>query len=88
MINIKYFLNDKMKLLIVIKEHQINVAGITMCPMNQQEMADAVGCSKSTLNKMMRELVREGYVRVHKRGKYILTKESQDVINRLDLIKE
>lgn len=87
MSDIEYFFNKRMELLIIINNHQINVGDIIVCPMNQQEMANALGCSKSTLNKILKELINDGYVEVYKEGKYVLTDKSKIVIDRIDLIK-
>lgn len=34
------FINEKMKVLIIFKENQLEIEGKNICPLNQQEIAD------------------------------------------------
>ena len=80
----KDFINDKMKVLLAIKEHLIDVEGVSSCPLNQDELASIVGCSKVKVNNLLKELVNDGYVEVPKKGRYMLTKLAYQVINKME----
>ena len=54
-----FFMNDRMKVLQIINQHQICVEGNSFCPLNQQEIADLVPCSKLKANQIIRELIDE-----------------------------
>ncbi len=61
MIERDFFMNDRMKVLQIINEHQICMEENRFCPLNQQEIADLVPCSKLKANQIIRELINEGY---------------------------
>ena len=56
------FINEKMKVLLVISENSMEIDGIKVCPLNQQEIANQVPCGKPKVNQIIRELTEEGYV--------------------------
>ena len=56
------FVNDKMKVLLILKEHQVEIEGISVCPLNQQEIANQVPCGKLKANQIIKELIDDGYV--------------------------
>lgn len=53
-----------MKVLLILKEHQVEIEGISVCPLNQQEIA----------NQVIKELIDGGYVEMMRiKGRYIIT---------------
>ena len=76
-----FFMNDRMKVLQIIYQHQISVEGNSFCPLNQQEIADLVPCSKLKANQIIRELIDAGYVEmIRSRGRYIVTEKGNIVL--------
>lgn len=83
------FINDKMKVLIIISKHQVETPGARFCPLSQQEIADLLPCSKLKINNIIKELVDEQYVeRKRKRGRYTLTNKAVELLNKYELDKE
>ena len=76
---IKCFINDNFQTLSYLYDirGEDNRARIT-----QQEVADALGVSRSTLNKIMNELKKEGYIKQdgNYMGRYIVTDAAISVI--------
>lgn len=63
-----------MKVLLILKEHQVEIEGISVCPLNQQEIANQVPCGKLKANQMIKELIDGGYVEMMRiKGRYIIT---------------
>lgn len=85
---IEYFLNDRMKVLMVLNKNLINIDGIPMCPMNQDDLAKAIGCSRVKVNQLLKELTDIGYVFGIKKGKYSLSEEAVEIIDNLDVVSE
>lgn len=55
---------------------------------NQQEIADAVGISAQAVSEYLRDLVDEGYVEKHGRGRYEVTKSGVDwLISQTDALQ-
>lgn len=57
-----FFMNDRMRILQMINEHQICTEENGFCPLNQREIADLVPCSKRKVHQMIRALINEGYI--------------------------
>lgn len=76
-----FFMNDRMKVLQIIYQHQISVEGNSFCPLNQQEIADLVPCSKLKANQIIRELIDAGYIKmIRSRGRYIVTEKAENTL--------
>lgn len=83
------FINDKMKVLIIISKHQVETPEARFCPLSQQEIADLLPCSKLKINNIIKELVDEQYVEMkRKRGRYTLTSKAVELLNKYELDKE
>ena len=66
------FINDKMKVLLILREHQVEIEGIKLCPLNQQEIANHVPCGKLKANQLINELIDDGYIEMKRsKGRYI-----------------
>ena len=73
-----FFMNDRMKVLQIIYQHQISVEGNSFCPLNQQ---DLVPCSKLKANQIIRELIDAGYIKmIRSRGRYIVTEKAENTL--------
>ena len=80
------FVNEKAKVLKIIKENQLEIDGNSICPLNQQEIADLVPCGKFKANQMIKELVEQGYVRMlHTKGRYMVTDKGNDILRKISL---
>lgn len=63
------FVNEKMKILLIFKENQLEIEGKSVCPLNQQEIASLVPCGKLKTNQIIKALIEEGYVEmIHAKG--------------------
>ena len=51
------FVNEKTKVLVILKENQLQIDGKSICPLNQQEIANLVPCGKLKVNQMLKELI-------------------------------
>jgi len=79
--NLYFFINERMKVLIELDKHQIEIAGVKICPINQQEISELVECSKVKVNQVIKELIDKGYVEIyHTRGRYVLTEKANRAI--------
>ena len=80
------FVNEKTKVLIIVRENQLQIDGKSICPLNQQEIANLVPCGKLKVNQMLKELIDEGYVEMlHAKGRYIVTDKGYEVLKKLSL---
>lgn len=78
------FLNEKMKLMIIINEHQTNMDGEYFCPLNQQEIASLVPCGKVKANQLINELIKEGYIETLRvKGRYQLTAKGKKILKKI-----
>lgn len=80
-----YFINDRMKTLVVLHEHLVEIDGVKVCPMNQIEIAKSIGCSKSKANQLLKELLEAGYISVPKKGRYVLTTEALNIFEEMKI---
>lgn len=83
--NIEFFLNDKFIILKTLYLHQIDINGVMLCPITQQELADIIGCSKAKINSVLNELMEKEFVKMYNntKGRYVLSNEAIKVIKRL-----
>ncbi len=81
MTELDFFMNDRMKVLQIIYRHQICLEDNRFCPLNQQEIADLVPCSKLKANQIIRELIDAGYIEmIRSRGRYIVTEKAENAL--------
>lgn len=83
--NLEYFINDRTKVLFILKEHSIEIDGVEICPLNQVEIAKNLGCSKVKANTLLRELINDGYIEAPQKGRYILTPSAITIIKKLEI---
>lgn len=78
------FFNEKMKVMIIINEHLIEMDGESFCPLNQNEIASLIPCGKVKANQMINELIKEGYIdTLRLKGRYCLTDRGKEILNKL-----
>lgn len=79
---LEFFANDTFKLFKSLKENQVEVKGIYYIPLSQQEIADINKMSKLKTNRLLRELIKGGFVCPYqnKRGKYEITEKGHKVL--------
>ena len=82
------FVNEKMKVLLIFKENQLEIEGKNICPLNQQEIANLVHCGKLKVNQIIKELIEGGYVEmVHAKGRYLITSKGFEILEKMSLCK-
>lgn len=80
------FINEKTKVLMILKDHQLEIDGKKICPLNQKEIADLVPCGKLKVNQMIKELIEQGYVEMlHSKGRYLVTEKGNEVLRKMSL---
>lgn len=82
--DLSIFFNEKMKVMIIISEHLIEMDGEKFCPLNQNEIASLIPCGKVKANQMINELIKEGYLDTLRiKGRYYLTDRGREILNKL-----
>lgn len=80
------FVNEKTKILLIIRENQLEIDGKNICPLNQQEIASLVPCGKLKVNQIVKKLVEEGYVKmIHAKGRYFITNKGYELLEKMSL---
>ena len=80
------FINDKVKVLLILREHQVEIEGIKLCPLNQQEIANHVPCGKLKANQLINELIDDGYIEMMRsKGRYIITEKGFELLKKMSL---
>lgn len=80
------FINDKMKVLLILREHQVEIEGIKLCPLTQQEIANHVLCGKLKANQLINELIDDGYIEMKRsKGRYIITEKGFELLKKMSL---
>ncbi len=82
---IEFFTNDRYLVLKTLYEHQIEINNAEICSITQQEIADALGCSKAKVNMVLNELIDNSYVQIYNntKGRYVLTDEAKKIMKKL-----
>lgn len=80
------FVNEKTKILVILRENQLQIDGKNICPLNQQEIANLVPCGKLKVNHILKDLIDKGYVEMlHTKGRYIVTSKGEEMLKKLSL---
>ena len=79
---LEFFGNDRYFLLKILSDNQVKVKDNFYIPLSQQEIADVAHFSKLKTNRLLNELISEGYVDCFngKRGKYTITEKGIKVL--------
>lgn len=85
MSKIKFFTNDRYLVLKTLYEHQIEINNAEICPITQQEIADALGRNKAKVNMVLNELIDNCYVQIfnNTKGRYVLAEETKKIMKKL-----
>ncbi len=81
------FESSEGRLLLWLKEHQIETASGLMAKFTQKELAEEYGVSISTINALLQLLVRLRCVELIRSGRYQVTETGNLVIEKMDEIK-
>jgi len=80
------FVNEKTKILVMLKENQLQIDGKCICPLNQQEISVLVPCGKLKGNQILKELIDDGCVEMpHTKGRYFVTTKGYGALKKLSL---
>ena len=80
------FINEKMKVLLILREYQVEIEGVKLCPLNQQEIANNVPCGKLKVNQLINELIDSGYIEMMRsKGRYIITEKGYEILKKMSL---
>lgn len=80
------FINEKMKVLVILKDNQLEIDGSLVCPLNQQEIANQVPCGKLKANQLINELIDDGYVEMKRtKGRYVITEKGFELLKKMSL---
>lgn len=80
------FVNEKTKILLILKENQQEMEGKDVCLLSQQEIANIVHCGKLKVNQILKELIEEEYVEmVRIKGRYFITDKGYELLGKMSL---
>lgn len=80
------FVNEKTKVLLIIRENQMTIDGKNICPLNQQEIACLAHCGKWKVNQIIKELIDDKYLEmVHAKGRYVVTNKGYRLLKKMSL---
>lgn len=77
-----FFLNDRYHILKILYENQVTIGNNVFTPITQEELATMMKWSKAKVNKVLNELIDNGYVTVFSgsKGRYQITDNGLDVM--------
>lgn len=80
-----FFVNDRYHILKVLYENQVTIGENVFTPITQEELATMTKWSKAKVNKVLNELIDNGYVTVFSgsKGRYQITNNGMGIINQL-----
>ena len=82
---LEFFSNDRYSILKLLSENQVTIKESSYVTLSQQEIADMAHFSKLKTNKLLNELIQDGYVGLFngKRGKYMLTEKGLKALHTI-----
>lgn len=80
--NNEFFVNDRYHILKILYENQVTIGNNVFTPITQEELATMMKWSKAKVNKVLNELIDNGYVTVFSgsKGRYQITDNGLDVM--------
>ena len=82
--NITYFLNDYYILLKSLVENEVNGKKGSFVPLSQNDLSKETGFCKAKVNKLIRQLIKDGYVNSLDSSKYTINKKGKNAYNALE----
>ncbi len=81
----EFFVNDRYHILKILYENQVTIGDNVFTPITQEELATMTKWSKAKVNKVLNELIDNGYVTVFSgsKGRYQITDNGLDVMKKL-----
>lgn len=83
--NNEFFVNDRYHILKILYENQVTIGNNVFTPITQEELATMMKWSKAKVNKVLNELIDNGYVAVFSgsKGRYQITDNGLEVMKKL-----
>ncbi len=83
--NKDFFVNDRFHILKTLYDNQATIAGNVFTPITQEELASTIKWSKAKVNKVLNELIDNGYVTVFNgsKGRYQITDNGMEIIRKI-----
>lgn len=84
------FLNDKYLVLEFLSNSIVNIGDEEYIPLSQNEIAKIMSFSIMKINSIMIKLKENKYIDMYHntKGKYIVTSEGRNIVNKINAIKE
>ncbi len=81
----EFFLNDRYRILKILFENQVTIGENVFTPITQEELATMTTWSKAKVNRVLNELIDNGYVTVFSgsKGRYQITDNGLKVMKKL-----
>ena len=78
----EFFVNDRYHILKILYENQVTIGDNVFTPITQEELATMTKWSKAKVNKVLNELIDNGYVAVFSgsKGRYQITDSGLDIM--------
>ena len=78
----EFFVNDRYHVLKILYENQVTIGNNVFTPITQEELAMMMKWSKAKVNKVLNELIDNGYVAIFSgsKGRYQITDNGLDVM--------
>lgn len=83
---IELLLTDYYLLLKLMYQNEVIVLNKKVIPLTQQEIAETLCFSKMKVNAMFILLQEQGYIEQQMRGKYVLTKKTEIILDTIEEI--
>lgn len=84
----EYFINENMKVLMIISKYEIELNGIYICNLNQEEIAKLTPCSKQKVNRIIKDLISNEYLEMlGSKGQYRITNRGENVIQTMNKLE-
>jgi CRP-like cAMP-binding protein len=77
----KMFLTNHYRVLEVMHQHTIPVAGQKYCPLSQEEVAKELNLSRIFVNRVFTDLKEAGYISMIAKGKWQLSDKANKMID-------
>ncbi len=83
--NNDFFVNDRYHVLKILYENQATIGDNVFTPITQEELATMTKWSKAKVNKVLNELIDNGYVTVFSgsKGRYQITDNGLETIRKI-----